>query len=95
MRHDFDFWKVPKFLKDNKDYNGVKEFFANNFALLKEVRLGAIAKEFTGSSQMSSDQFYKLINLTNIKDRTTTTGIIDGLFIAVNYEEVDDDFNDD
>ena len=43
LQHDFDLWKVPRFVKDDQDQSELKKFFKDNFALLKEIRIGSIA----------------------------------------------------
>ena len=43
LQHDFEQWKVYKFVRDIKDLTAIKSFFEENFALIKEIRVGSIA----------------------------------------------------
>ena len=94
LQHDFELWKVGKFVKDSKDLAGVKNFFEEHFAIIKEIRIGAIASSLE-PYEMDLKTFHLLMNLTNIKSGGLNTGILDGLFNAVNFEETDMTTNDD
>ena len=85
LQHDFEQWKVDKFVKDIKDLQAVKAFFEDNFALVKEIRVGSIA-ESQDPPDMNIKQFRKLMKLANVKDKHVTSSILDGLFNAVNFD---------
>lgn len=93
LQHDFEQWKVNKFVKDSKDLLAIKSFFEDNFALIKEIRVGSIA-ESLDPPDMNIKQFRKLMKLANIKDKHATSSILDGLFNAVNYDEMKNESND-
>ena len=37
LKHDFNYWKVPKFIKDQKELKACEEIIKRNFSSLKEV----------------------------------------------------------
>ena len=39
LKHDFGYWKVPKFIKDESEVKACEEIITRNFLLLKEVFL--------------------------------------------------------
>ena len=68
LNHDFDVWKVMKFVKDSKDLNAVKHFITDKFTELKELRVGAIAIS-QNPPQLDIKGFTKLCQMAMIKDK--------------------------
>ena len=65
LAHDFDHWKIGRFIKDTKDQDNVKNFIRENFHQLKELRAGAIA-DSGNPPQLTQQEFHKICKLANI-----------------------------
>ena len=84
LHHDFGLWKVRRYVKDSRDLQLIKVFIKDNFAKLKEIRVGIIA-DSGDPPQMNHGQFLKFCRLAKIKDKHITSMMLDGSFAAANH----------
>ena len=91
---DRQYMKIPKFIKDPEEANDVMRVLRKYFPQLKDQFL----------SQIANPKFYPVVGWLDygnactqwqIVDKNLTSTDIDRTFIAVNFEEVDLDANDD
>ena len=68
LERDFAFWKMNRQIKDTKDLDAVKQFFKDNFAVLKEIRIGVIAKS-GDPPQLNFRMFTEMCKKANIYDK--------------------------
>lgn len=85
LHHDFERWKVKKLVKDSRDLHQIKIFLKDNFARLKEVRMGIIA-EGGDPPQMNHNMFLKFCRMAKMHDKHVTSSMLDSSFAAVNYD---------
>ena len=65
MFNDFDHWKIDKFVKDSADYHAIMTYIRENFGMLKEVRIGAIAASGNPPG-LTASQFKKVCIMAKI-----------------------------
>lgn len=94
IAHDFKFWKVPRFIRDLDVQLRVVEIVKTHFEKLKEIFICAVAAAGE-SADLKKIKFYKMMLKSGVADKKLTTGIIDGYFIATNFEAIEQENNDD
>ena len=85
QKHDMKYWKVHKFIKNEKDYKEVCAKVWDYYELLKNTHIEITATSNFPVTYMNA--FTQFIRRANLIDNTFKQSDIDRLFIAVNFEE--------
>ena len=94
LAHDFQYWKLAKFIKDEAEVHACEDVIRRNFKLIKEIFIQIVAK---GGSPPDIGQleFHQFCQDAGIFDSHFTPRVLDIAFAAVNFEEEEQDGNDD
>jgi len=77
-------WKVPRFLKDEKDYKNTVNLIKKHFYDLKDIFIGtAVTSDFPDIGWMDMADF---IQTSNIIDDNLNLAKLDLYYIATNVE---------
>lgn len=71
LSHDFKHWRAGRVVLEKPDLNMIKNFIRDNFAAIKEVRMGAIANSGT-PPQLKIREFLKLFVALGVPDKHFT-----------------------
>ena len=91
---DAQYLKCHKFIKDKDDLKNVLSVLKSNFRFLKEQFLNQICSQ-KFYPNITWLEFTHACHVWKIIDQNLTTQDVDRCFVAVNYEEVDLEENDD
>ena len=95
LRHDFEYWKVERFVKDEADVQACKDIAKKYFHQIKEVFQELIAKSDEYPSVTEPD-FVEFCTKNNILDEFLTFVNLQIAFVATNVELGEDqEGNDD
>ena len=87
-------WKVPKFCKDPEEVKRCEEVIRKHYSGLKHIFVTLISNDDFPS--IGFNTFTRFCERAQISDKVRCpSSVIDGMFIAANYEEDDNDDNPD
>ena len=95
LRHDLQYWKCQKFVKDPDDYDAIVSIFTRHFSDIKEIFMQVVAMgaEPPDIKQLSFIDY--CMKHANLCDEKITPSILDIYFASTNFEETDQEGNDD
>jgi len=91
ISQDIKQWKVDKFCKDKNDYAACIEVFNKHYAKLKDLWVQLCSGELYPN--IGWFEFERFCNESGIIDKLCTPQMVDRAFIAVNFDEDDNDDN--
>ena len=93
LAHDSKYWKINRFIREKEEQDQVIEIVKKHFLFLKNTHLYLCSK--SQFPAISMNDFTAFSRLANFYDKNVLQSTIDRLFIASNFEVIDQESNPD